>query len=107
MQFDISDKLYNDIKAYCELNNLGIERYIGDLLKEAFMKDKYGEKPNISKKPSPVKQEEKLEKPRLIETKAVENQNDTTEEVEDKQENLQVKEEIKEVKPKTTRRKLS
>ena len=92
-----------DIKAYCEINNLGFDKYIGSLLKDAFMKDKYGEKPNISKKQNTVKQEENFEKPLPIEIKAVEEQNTVIE----PEENLNKQHIEVEVKPKTTRRKLS
>ena len=67
------------------------------------MKDKYGEKPNISKKQNTVKQEENFEKPLPIEIKAVEEQNTVIE----PEENLNKQHIEVEVKPKTTRRKLS
>lgn len=42
---EIETKLYNDIKAYCKLNNLVIKDFINRLLKKAFTIEKYGETP--------------------------------------------------------------
>lgn len=44
---EIDRKLYNEIKDYCELNNLKPRDYIHSLLKKAFMEDKYGKMPPI------------------------------------------------------------
>lgn len=43
MQLD--NKLYQEIKEYCELNNLKTRDFIHNILKEAFLKEKYGESP--------------------------------------------------------------
>lgn len=43
MQLD--DKLYKEIKEYCELNKLKTRDFIHDILKKAFLKEKYGETP--------------------------------------------------------------
>ena len=42
---EIDKKLYEDIKAYCKLNNLKVGEYVNGLLKKAFMEDKYGASP--------------------------------------------------------------
>lgn len=39
---EVDKKLYEEIKEYCTLNGLKPKEYINDLLKKAFMKDKYG-----------------------------------------------------------------
>lgn len=43
MQLD--NKLYKEIKEYCELNELKTRDFIHDILKKAFLKEKYGETP--------------------------------------------------------------
>ena len=47
MEITIDDKLYKDIFSYCDLNGIGFLGYVNKLLKEAYMIDKYGEKPGI------------------------------------------------------------
>ena len=42
---EIDKKLYEDIKAYCDLNGIKPKEYINTLLKKAFMEDKYGAAP--------------------------------------------------------------
>ena len=44
---EIDKGLYKEIKEYCDLNNLKPRDYIHDLLKRAFMEDKYGKIPPI------------------------------------------------------------
>lgn len=44
---EIDKKLYNEIKAYCDLNGLKPREYIHSLLSKAFMQDKYGDKPGL------------------------------------------------------------
>lgn len=41
----IETKLHNEIKEYCKLNNLKVNIFINELLKKAFMREKYGETP--------------------------------------------------------------
>lgn len=41
----IETKLHNEIKEYCKLNNLKVNIFINELLKKAFMREKYGEAP--------------------------------------------------------------
>lgn len=41
----IKEKLFNNIKQYCILNNIDINEYINDLLLKSFNEDKYGSKP--------------------------------------------------------------
>jgi hypothetical protein len=43
MQLD--KELYNEIKEFCELNELKTRDFIHNILKEAFLKEKYGESP--------------------------------------------------------------
>ena len=48
MEINISnDRLVKDIKKYCELNGLNVEDYISSLLKKAFMRETYGERPPL------------------------------------------------------------
>lgn len=64
----IDDKLYADIKEYCDVNELRVREYVEGLLKKAFLTDKYGATPfakethNIDPEPA-VKEEPKKEIP--------------------------------------------
>ena len=44
---EIDKELYNEIKEYCVLNGLKPKDYIHSLLKKAFMRDKYGDRPGF------------------------------------------------------------
>jgi len=46
----IPTRLFKDIDAYCRINGITMEEYVGKLLKKAFMEDKYGTSPNIEGK---------------------------------------------------------
>lgn len=41
----IDKQIYNEINEYCKLNNLKTRDFIHKLLKEAFLKEKYGDSP--------------------------------------------------------------
>ena len=41
----ISDSLYKELSGYCKLNSLEINDYAENLLKEALLKEKYGDIP--------------------------------------------------------------
>lgn len=41
----VDEKLYAEIKQYCELNGLKIKPFITDLLRKAFNREKYGDGP--------------------------------------------------------------
>lgn len=41
----ISDRLYKDIKDYCELNSLKLNEFVESLLKKSFAVEKFGESP--------------------------------------------------------------
>lgn len=43
----IDEKLYQDIKSYCEINNLKVLDTIENMLREQFTIEKYGEIPQI------------------------------------------------------------
>lgn len=64
----IDDKLYGDIKDYCDINSLRMREYVETLIRKSFMVDKYGETPfakeihNIDPEPA-VKEEPKEEVP--------------------------------------------
>ena len=41
---EINNKLYSEIKNYCKINDIiDVEKYINNLLKQAFTKDKYSD----------------------------------------------------------------
>ena len=41
----IDNKLYQDIKEFCELNEMETDNFINKILKEAFLIEKYGDSP--------------------------------------------------------------
>lgn len=41
----VDEKLYAEIKQYCELNGLKIKPFISDLLRNAFNREKFGDRP--------------------------------------------------------------
>ena len=41
----IDEKLYAEIKQYCELNKLKIKPFISELLRNAFNREKFGDSP--------------------------------------------------------------
>ena len=45
IHISISEKLYNNIKEYCKLNNLKINVFINELLSKSFIIEKHGESP--------------------------------------------------------------
>lgn len=47
MIMEINKKLAQDISSYCKLNGLDENKYLNDLLLDAFMVDKYGNRPSI------------------------------------------------------------
>lgn len=50
----VDEKLYAEIKQYCELNNLKIKPFITDLLRKAFNREKFGDGPfQMRREPSP------------------------------------------------------
>jgi hypothetical protein len=51
MNIEIKDKLYKDIESYCTLNELDFNNYVNDLLKKAFMEEKYGDRPFVKAVP--------------------------------------------------------
>jgi hypothetical protein len=54
---EIENKLYNEIKDYCKLNDLKIGDFINGLLRKAFNIEKYGEKPPFFAPTTPVSEE--------------------------------------------------
>lgn len=46
----IDKKLYDEINDYCKLNNLKTKDFIHNILKDAFLKEKYGDSPFFFKK---------------------------------------------------------
>lgn len=57
MQLD--KELYNEIKEFCELNELKTRDYIHKLLKDAFMIEKYGNSPFCKKNADTTQNEKK------------------------------------------------
>lgn len=56
----IDDKLYADIKEYCDVNELRVREYVEGLLKKAFLTDKYGATP-FAKEFHEPKEEKKVQ----------------------------------------------
>lgn len=46
----IDKKLYDEINDYCKLNNLKTKDFIHNILKDAFLKEKYGDSPFFFKR---------------------------------------------------------
>lgn len=59
---EIDKKLYTEINEYCKLNNLKTRDFIHKILKEGFMKEKYGESPFIKVQMSKTAEQEACEK---------------------------------------------
>lgn len=70
----IDKKIYNDINEYCKLNGLKTRDFIYKILKEGFLKEKYGDKPFfMQEKKIEIEKTSKAEE--IVETK----QEETTE----------------------------
>ena len=55
----ISDRLYSELKEYCQLNDLKLNIFVEDLIRSAFNVERYGETPfslNKDETPSPKKE---------------------------------------------------
>ena len=61
---EIDKDLYKEIKAYCDLNGLKARDFIHKLLKDAFIKEKYGDRPFASVKNEVKKESKTVEKPK-------------------------------------------
>lgn len=83
---EIDKKLYSEIKAYCELNNLKTRDYIHDLLKKAFLEDKYGKAPAFMKKEVEKASKESIEVFKIEESVENINKKENIKEVEKKEE---------------------
>lgn len=59
---EIDKKLYTEINEYCKLNNLKTRDFIHKILKEGFMKEKYGESPFIKVQMTKTAEAEACEK---------------------------------------------
>jgi hypothetical protein len=58
----IDKDLYNEINEFCKLNNLKTRDFIHKLLKDAYLKEKYGESPFFIKTKE-IKQETSINSP--------------------------------------------
>lgn len=47
MYMEINKKLAQDISLYCKVNELDEDKYLNDLIRSAFMIDKYGNRPSV------------------------------------------------------------
>lgn len=65
---EIDKDLYKEIKAYCDLNGLKARDFIHKLLKDAFIKEKYGDRPFACVEPKAKKEpvEETTQIPEVI-----------------------------------------
>ena len=52
---EIKGKLLKDINDYCKLNGLDSEKFANNLLKKAFLVEKYGDKPSVFNKEAKAK----------------------------------------------------
>ena len=52
---DIDEKLHKEIKEYCKANNLKIGQFVTELLRKAFIVEKYGDRPPMFANKKPVK----------------------------------------------------
>jgi len=59
---EIDKKLYDEINEYCKLNGLKTRDFIHKILKEGFMKEKYGESPFIKVQMTKTAEAEACEK---------------------------------------------
>lgn len=74
MTIDIDKKLHNEIKEYCNLNNLKISEFVNDILKKALLNEKYGDAPFLKKvniTPEPVVVEPEVIQPAIIEPEII------------------------------------
>lgn len=69
-EIEIQDKLFNDIKLFCKLNNMNIDKYLISKIQEQFFIDKYGDlnvlkNSNVNEKDKKIdsikKEEKKIE----------------------------------------------
>lgn len=59
---EIDKRLYDEINEYCKLNGLKTRDFIHKILKEGFMKEKYGESPFIKVQMTKTAEAEACEK---------------------------------------------
>lgn len=93
----INASLEKDLIDYCKLNNLKPSEYVNDLLKKAFMRDKYGDKPSILFKDRQKQETQVQQQETIIITSAPK---------EEPQETIPIIETKIEEKPKNKKRKL-
>lgn len=74
----IDGNLYEELKKFCQLNNLKLTSYVDHLLRDAFMIDKYGDAPFVNYKKEinqkPIKQITISEEPIVKESDESESQ---------------------------------
>jgi len=61
VEFDITKRLYDDLKGWCQVNNIELNKYVSLKLREALTLDKYGDLNEKVKKVQ--KKQEKKKKP--------------------------------------------
>lgn len=59
---ELDKKLYTEINEFCKLNGLKTRDFIHKILKEAFLKEKYGDSPFIKVQMTKTAEEEALKK---------------------------------------------
>lgn len=59
---ELDKKLYTEINEFCKLNGLKTRDFIHKILKEAFLREKYGDSPFIKVQMTKTAEEEALEK---------------------------------------------
>lgn len=59
---ELDKKLYTEINEFCKLNGLKTRDFIHKILKEAFLREKYGDSPFIKVQTTQTREEEALKK---------------------------------------------
>ena len=109
----IDEKLYAEIKQYCELNGLKIKTFISEILRKAFNREKFGDGPFQMRRetPLPITSPEVIDEKKVIVydivTPTIENKKETIPIINNKVEIIEEKIENKENLNKTKKRKLN
>lgn len=108
----ITDSLYNELKEYCDLNNIKVSNLCGDLLKKGINELKYGEIPfGIVVKPvfTPIEQElvpvQPMSEPSgaSLDVKLFKSEEKSEKSIQESVQNVQIEEKKEEIKTKTKR----
>lgn len=108
ISLEIPDRLYIDIKSYCEQSDLSIDKFIESLISDQFYTLKYGDLNELNKPKEKPKVKSEVKAPAIVERVVKPIEEDLKKidnEVESKVEPIVVVQQVKESdKPKTKRR---